>query len=240
VQLAGDGASLLAAHRPAYLVSMAGFAIDERTAANPPKLVHAAHAAAPPAIDGAIDGAWAAAPPLAFATDWQGRPSQVHTRVRFLWTTAALYALFELDDAGFHTDRSRPIDVERKDLYEEDCVELFVAPDVERRRHYAEIELGPFGHFFDILVDRDAKTSDEAWSAKLTIATARDEAKHHAVIEVAIAAPEIVAALKAGAHLPIGVYRIEDTTNFLAAFPTRTPKPNFHVPEAFGELVLDP
>jgi uncharacterized protein (DUF362 family) len=235
VQLAGDGAALLAARRPAYLVAMAGFAIDER---NAPRAIHAAHGT--PSIDGKIDDAWAAAPVLAFQTDWQGKPTQVRTRARFMWSDAALYALFELDDAGFNTDRSRPTDVERKDLYEEDCVELFVAPDPERRRRYAEVELGPFGHFFDILVDRYAKTNDEAWSAHLTIATTRDEPNHHAVIEVAIAAPEVVAALVAGATLPIGVYRIEAKTHFLAAFPTRTPRPNFHVPEAFGALVLDP
>nr|HEX4317501.1 DUF362 domain-containing protein [Kofleriaceae bacterium] len=236
VKLAGDGAALLAEPRAAYLVAMAGFAIDTRGA---PAAIHAAHAAAAPTVDGKIDDAWAAAPVLEFAQDWKGRPAPVHTKVRFLWTQSALYALFELDDAGFHTDHSKPIDVERKDLYEEDCVELFVAPDAEQRRKYAEIELGPFGHFFDIWVDREAKTSDEGWSAKLTIATARDAATHHAIIEVAIAAPEIVAALTAGARLPVGVYRIEAKT-YLAAFPTRTPKPNFHVPEAFGELVLDP
>ena len=235
VEITGDGASLLAQHRPAYFVGMAGFLIDERSA---PKGVHAAHGT--PAIDGDIDDAWAKAPALAFDTDWKGRPSPVHTRVRFLWDAAALYALFELDDAGFNTDRSKPIDQERIDLYEEDCVELFVAPDPEHRRRYAEIELGPFGHFFDILVDREAKTSDTKWSAGLTIATQQDTAKHHAVIEVKIAAPEIAGALKAGATLPIGVYRIEAKTNFLAAFPTRTPKPNFHVPEAFGMLTLDP
>jgi hypothetical protein len=27
---------------------------------------------------------------------------------------------------------------------------------------------------------------------------------------------------------------------YLSAFPTRTPKPNFHVTEAFGDLRLDP
>ncbi|HET7506306.1 MAG TPA: hypothetical protein VFK02_35045 [Kofleriaceae bacterium] len=77
--------------------------------------------------------------------------------------------------------------------------------------------------------------------AGLRIGTARDEAHRRAVIEVAIEGPEIVAALAAGAALPIGLYRMEGQhkRQYLAAFPTRTPKPSFHVPEAFGTLVLD-
>ena len=44
------------------------------------------------------------------------------------------------------------------------------------------------------------------------------------------------------ARLPLGLFRMEGqhARAYLAAFPTRTPKPNFHVPDAFGTLVLDP
>jgi len=160
-----------------------------------------------------------------------------------LWSPKGLYLLWELDAASTFTDLKRPIDVERVDLYEENCVELFLAPDPANRRRYFEIELGPFGHFFDVLVDRTHKPrSVEAWSAGLRIGTARDEAKQHAVIEVALEAPDVLAALAPGAALPLGLYRMEgqNKRQYLAAFPTRTPKPSFHVPEAFGTLVLDP
>ena len=42
-------------------------------------------------------------------------------------------------------DASRPKDVERERLYEEDCVELFLTPDPASPKHYYEVELGPFG-----------------------------------------------------------------------------------------------
>ena len=186
---------------------------------------------------------WDKATPLAFETDWAGKPTRTPTHVRALWSSRALYLLWELDGAGLaNTDRARPIDQERVDLYEEDCVELMLAPDPRERRRYFEIELGPYGHFFDIAVDRIAKKSDNAWSAQLKIGTSRDDAKHRAIIEVAIEAPEIVQALAAGAQLPVGLYRMEGKAprQYLAAFPTRTPKPNFHVPAAFGALVLEP
>ena len=77
---------------------------------------------------------------------------------------------------------------------------------------------------------------------ELRIGTRGDEAAHRAVIEVAIESPAVVAALQAGARLPVGLYRMEGKSprQYLAAFPTHTPKPNFHVPEAFGTLALDP
>ena len=248
-EIVGDGASLLAVPRPARLITMAGFELDEDTkplaadAAASPKQLHATKIEGALAIDGVADPAWAAATPIAFATDWAGRATATTTRVRALWSARGLYLLWELEGASTFTDRARPIETERVDLYEENCVELFLAPDPANRNRYFEIELGPFGHFFDVAIDRDAsRRADPAWSAKPRIGTRRDEVQRRAVIEVAIETPDVVAALVPGAALPIGLYRMEGRGNrqYLAAFPTRTPKPSFHVPEAFGTLVLDP
>ncbi len=258
-KLAGDGAKLLASPRATYLITMGGFDIGSKPGevvapapvatedpvdrATLPKALHARAVAATPAIDGTVDDAWAAATPLVFSTDWAGQDTKTPTTVRALWSPKGLYLLFELDNASTFTDTARPIDTERVDLYEENCVELFLAPDPAHRDRYFEIELGPFGHFFDILVDRKAKPrADQAWSAGLRIGTRRDDAKHRAIIEVAIESPDVLAALTASASLPLGLYRMEgkDKRLYLAAFPTRTPKPSFHVPEAFGSLILDP
>ena len=253
IEITGDGAAWSTRPQRAHFHGMAGFGIGcpgttpegactEQHTDAATKDLHAANVKATPAIDGVIDEAWAAAPVLAFTTDWAGHATKTPTRVRALWSPSALYLLFEIDATGLNSDQSRPIDQERVDLYEEDAVEVFLAPDPAQRRRYAEIELGPFGHWFDLMIDRTGKkvVSDQAWSAGLTIGTSRDPAKNKAVIEVAIAAPEIVKALVADARLPLGLYRMEAKKQYLAAFPTRTPKPNFHVPDAFGALVLDP
>jgi hypothetical protein len=249
-QLAGDGAALLAKPRPAHLIGMADFVIDETTDTAPaanvatlPKELHAVKIDGVPTIDGTAEDVWAAATPIEFATDWAGKPTTTPTRVRALWSPHGLYLLWELDAASTFTDTARPIDQERIDLYEENCVELFLVPDAAKRTRYFEIELGPFGHYFDLLVDRTKKpNADNAWSAALRIGTRRDEAAHRAVIEVAIESPDVIAALQPGARLPVGLYRMEGKSprQYLAAFPTHTPKPNFHVPDAFGTLVLDP
>ena len=86
-------------------------------------------------------------------------------------------------------------------------------------------------------MDRAAKTHDDAWSSHPRIGTHREGDR--AIIEAAFEAPELVASLGSGNALPIGLYRMEAKRLYLAAFPTHTPKPNFHVPSAFGTLVLD-
>ena len=194
-------------------------------------------------LDGrAREPAWARATAVSWDSDYAGKATGISTRVRLLWGKGGLYALFELSGAGLHTDTSQPIEVERKALYKEDCVEMFVTPNPARPKHYYEIELGPFGHFFDIDVDRETGKQNTGWSSAPTIATRRDPAAHTATIEVRLAAPEILAMLAPGARLPLGLYRIEGLPDqrFLAWSPPRTAKPNFHVPEAFGTLVLDP
>jgi hypothetical protein len=121
-------------------------------------------------------------------------------------------------------------------------VEIFLTPDPAHPKHYYEVELGPFGHFYDIDVNRERGKNDTAWSSGAVIATSRDRAGHEATIEVKLGAPEFVGALRAGARLPLGLYRIEGKGEraYLAWSPPRTAKPNFHVPEAFGVLVIDP
>jgi hypothetical protein len=124
-------------------------------------------------------------------------------------------------------------------------VELFIAPKGRYARHYDEIELGPRGHFLDLKVDRLSGAGDTTWSSGVEVKTTVDDTAHRAVIEARIPAPEIVAALKPGAQLPLGLFRIEgkDKRLYLAWSPpntgpgTRTP--DFHVFEAFGTLVID-
>jgi uncharacterized protein (DUF362 family) len=256
----GDGASLLASTRPVHFVGMAGFTIHSdptpplssaqvgALGEPPPAVVRPVVHAAPLGsgaivIDGKGDDApWSKATPVSWDTDYAGVPTGTVTRARFVYAPAGLYALFEVLGTGLHTDRTRPTDVPRTKLYDEDCVEMFFTPDPARRHHYFETEVGPFGHFLDVGVDLDRHASDTTWSSGAHIGTTQDAAAHTATIEVELTAPEIVKALTAGAHLPLALYRMEGTSprEFLAWSPPRTPKPNFHVPEAFGTIVLDP
>jgi uncharacterized protein (DUF362 family) len=252
----GDGAALLATRRPVHFVSMSGFSLHSDASA--PDDGHAATPATPAipvapvmyakhvedgalTVDGAADAAWNDAKPVSFDTDWSGAKTSTRTQVRAAWSKGALYVLWELDGAGLAVDATRPVKTEREKLYEEDCVELFFTPDPAQRAKYFEVEVGPLGHFFDLAVDRKTNKSDITWSSLPEIATKVDREHHHATIEAAFRAPEIVRALESGKRLPFALYRMEGKSPrlYLAWSPTRTPKPNFHVPEAFGTLVLE-
>jgi hypothetical protein len=190
------------------------------------------------AIDGKIDAAWSRAPAQYFSVDWRGLPTRSQTKARAIWSKDALYVLFELAGTGLHTDQTKSTTVDREKLYEEDCVEFFLAPDPKNKAKYAEVEVGPYGHFLDLMVD--SKKGDTSWSSVPTLGTTRG--KDTAVIEIKVAAPEILAALSSGAKLPFAMYRMEGTGPrlYLAWSPTHTKTPDFHVPEAFGTLVCDP
>lgn len=248
IGVVGDGKDLIATKRPLHFVGMAGFTLESAAGAavtgdaSPPEAIASKVVGAEPVVDGRDDPAWAAAKPVQFASNWRGETTGVGTTARFLWSAKGLYARFDLSQAGLHTDTARPITEERAKLYEEDCVELFLAPNAAKKTAYAELEIGPYGHFLDLWVDREAKKSDVAWSADAQIATTRDPLKHLAIVEVLVAAREIRAALVPGAHLPMNLFRMEGVKGdsggrkYLAWSPTNTKTPNFHVPEAFGVL----
>jgi uncharacterized protein (DUF362 family) len=236
--LRGDGVELLSEPRPVFFKSIAPFSLPP---APEPPAAHAKHVTVAPVIDGRVDAVWSMAPAVAFQTDYAGKASGISTSVRFLWQEGALFALFELGSAGLNVDASFATSSERPKLYEEDCVELFLAPDPKRAQHYYEVELGPLGHFLDLEIDRSSKSSRVEWSSGLTVKTSHDAQRRTAIIEAQLSAPELTTALAAGARLPLALYRMEGKAprSYLAWRPPRTPKPNFHVPDGFGVLIVD-
>lgn len=253
VDVVGSGASLLAAPRPYDYFSMSGFDIhgsakggapvpDVPIAPSGKPRATAIHLKAGETItvDGIEDAIWKLAKPVSFDTDYAGHATPTKTEVRFAWSSSGLYALWNLESAGLNVDRSRDIHVEREKLYEEDCTELFLTPDPQRRTRYFEVEVGPLGHFFDLDVDRAKKSSDTGWSSKPKIASTVHGSS--VVLEYLLGAPEIVRVLQPSVVLPLALYRMEGKAprQYLAFSPPRTKSPNFHVPEAFGELELLP
>ena len=253
VSVTGDAAALVSAPRPVHFVGMPGFELHDNTPAPQPSSVQPS-SALPEAharrvtdaqihVDGTMtDGEWSASKPTQWDTDYAGASTGTSTQVRFAWSDKGLYALFDLASAGLNTDTTRPITAERTSLHQEDCVELFLTPDHKRKSFYYEIEVGPFGHYFDLSVDRDTKKSDTGWNSGLVVATTRDTKARTARIELFIPSADVRRNFAPNARLPLGLFRMEGKAprSYLAWSPPRTPKPNFHVPEAFGTLVLDP
>ncbi len=244
----GDGKSLLGKPRRVDFDAMAPFSIHTggpATATGTPEVHAVSLGADAVTLDGKMDeSAWKRATPATWDADWSGKKTGIVTHARFVWSKDALYTVFENDGANLNADASVPVATERPTLYQEDCNEIFFAPSADHPKKYFEIEVGPLGHFMDTSIDREttpAKT-DASWSSGIVTATKTDATAHTSVIESRIGSKDLSVALVAGAKVPLGLFRMEGKgkRSYLAWSPTRTKKPDFHVPEAFGTLVIDP
>jgi uncharacterized protein (DUF362 family) len=257
IRVVGNGAELLKKPRPVHFLSLAPFQIlsgGSKDAAKAPTIANTtlplARASYAGSTEMQLDGkaderVWSSVERVSWDTNFAGESTKYKTHVRFAWKDDALYAYFELEGAGLFTDISRSTSVEREELYKEDCVEIFLAPDAARPGHYYEIEVGPHGHWLDIEVDGARKKGrfDQGWSSEIRVGTTRDAETKRVTIEIELKSKDIVTSLEKGARLPMGLFRMEGRSpdrNYLAWSPARTAKPKFHIPEAFGTLELLP
>jgi uncharacterized protein (DUF362 family) len=241
----GDGAALFGSVRPVHFKGIPGFELTSETTEPPKQELHAAKLEGDVTLDGRADeAAWTRATVSRFSTDYRGLETKgpqgpLTTTVKALWSKDALYIHFFVENTNLFADLAKPQELEREGLYKEDCIEIFLSPDPKKPKQYAEIEVGPYGHFFDLWIDQENKISNASWNSGLRAGTSRTA--HTASIEVRIPAAEIIQGLKPGARLPLGLYRMEGKSPraYLAWSPPRTEKPNFHIPSAFGTLVVD-
>jgi hypothetical protein len=139
--------------------------------------------------------------------------------------------------------------LERDDsLYEEDVVELFLAPQALTR--YFEFEVNPLGTVFDAVVDSpdlDRRTMqvDRAWNAAaLRTAIRRSRIgsepwQFETILSIAFS-DLAVAAPVAGDRFAAGFFRIDRSARgddeYSAWVPALRDPADFHVPEKFGVL----
>ena len=195
---------------------------------------------------------WAKASPITFCADWQGRNADPtrQTEVRALWTPHTFYLrfacryleLFYFDDSGPNGRRDR--------LWDRDVAEAFLQPDPSRPRHYKEFEVSPNGLWIDLDIGPRTEgtrsvASDSAppgprhLQSGLTRSVWLNQEEHNWTAELAIPMKALAANFDPAARWRANFYRVEGghEPRFYSAWqPTKTPQPNFHVPEAFGYL----
>jgi hypothetical protein len=189
---------------------------------------------------------WLDVPALPALVRADGRGLAGHaTRVRLYHDGASLHVRYDCVDADVwatHTRRDAP-------LWEEEVVELFLAPGAGDPVSYFEFEVNPLGAVFDAIVsnprgDRRGMTVDADWDcpgldAGAAIAPAGNGWSAWLSVPWAAVAPP-------GAPLEewrANFYRIERPRGGIAEFscwsPTRTEPADFHRPARFGRLVLE-
>lgn len=184
--------------------------------------------------------AWELAAPLRFNSDWQGKNADPdrETEVRLLWTAETLFLRFRSNYGMITVFPDAAANGWRDQLWDRDVAEVFLQSDPSNLRQYKEFEISPNGYWIDLDIGPGEKHDLKSGMRRRVVL---DEAVKTWIAELAIPMKSLVEKLDPTATWRVNFYRVEGPSEprFYSAWqPTRTPVPNFHVPEAFGELVF--
>ncbi len=185
---------------------------------------------------------WELSAPLRFNADWQGKhaDSERETEVRLLWTPESLFVRFHAKYRAINVFPDAEPDGRRDQLWDRDVAEVFLQTDPSRLRRYKEFEVSPNGLWIDLDIAPGEKHDlKSGLQRRVTL----NEAAKTWVAELALPMKCLVDRFDPAATWRVNFYRVEGTAEprFYSAWrPTGTPAPNFHIPEAFGELVFAP
>jgi len=184
--------------------------------------------------------AWQKAMAIRFDQDWRGENPDPHraTEVRLLWTPETLFLRFHCNYKNLFVFPDARADGWRYELWDRDVAETFLQPDFSDPLIYREFEVSPNGYWIDLAVSHG---KIEELHSGLRRRVVLDEKTKTWTAELAIPMKCLTAEFDPKHSWKANFYRIEGETEarFYSAWsPTYSPKPNFHVPAAFGKLVF--
>lgn len=192
-----------------------------------PVTLNAAHPAA----------VWQQAPPIEFCRDWQGNhPDEAkQTQVRALWSEDTLYLRFDCHYRDLFVYEDSDPNGRRDELWERDVAEAFLQPDPSNPRFYKEFEVSPNGMWIDLDIFPGGRSDLKSGMRRSVF---RDDKAQTWAAELAIPIKALTADFDPERVWRVNFFRVEgkDSRAYMSWRPTNSEHPNFHVPEAFGEL----
>ncbi|HEX4486307.1 MAG TPA: carbohydrate-binding family 9-like protein [Terriglobales bacterium] len=199
--------------------------------------------AAPVEQDFSLDAAhlfpvWQLAQPIEFCKDWRGENPDpgLQTQARLLWSEQALYVRFDCRYRELFLFEDSDASGRRDQLWDRDVAEIFLQPEPSRPRLYKEFEVSPNGMWIDLDISDEAVTGLKSGLERSVFL----DKKHHTwAAELAIPMKSLIQKFDPARAWRINFFRIEgprEPRTYHAWKPTMTAEPDFHVPEAFGEL----
>ena len=184
--------------------------------------------------------AWRAASAIRFSADWAGRNAdpQLETEVRVLWSPETLHLKFTAKYRLITVFADSEPHGRRDQMWDRDVAEAFLQPSSSPANCYKEFEVSPNGLWIDLDIapgqKRDLKSGLQR---RASVDGQRKTWQAELAIPIHSIKPDFDPSLEWRANF----YRVEGPAEprFYSAWrPTRTPQPNFHVPEAFGRLIF--
>ena len=208
----------------------------------PTETIEARRASAELQVANFAHGDWERARPVRIARYWSGAeaPTRRQAEARLLWTDEALYARFLCRQEEPLVVCAAP-QVERKTigLWERDVCEIFIAPDASAPERYFEFEIAPTGEWLDLAIHQLAEERVTDWEYRSGLEAAARVLEREVVMALRVPWVAFGKRPKSGEEWRANLFRCvgaADERGYLAWQPTRTERPNFHVPAAFGRL----
>jgi hypothetical protein len=186
---------------------------------------------------------WARVPAVALRRAQDGGPPLQATAVRIAYDADALMLRFDCDDRDVwatHAQRDAP-------LWEEEVVELFLAPGEDDPTEYVEVEVNPLGAVFDARIAspdrrRESMRVDASWNAAGLVAVVDRPSPGTWRAELVIPWSDLCVGSPPRVWRA-NLFRVERPRDggheFSCWSPTFADPPDFHRPASFGRLILD-
>ena len=215
--------------------------IVQKEAAHGAQTVTATRMTAPPDAERfPLAKVWESASAVRFNTDWQGKNAdpQRETEVRLLWMPETLYLRFLAKYRTITVFSNAEPNGRRDQLWDRDVAEVFLQPNGSSLRHYKEFEVSPNGFWIDLDIAPGEKRDLQSG---LRRRVALNETSRTWMAELALPMKCLTQRFDPSERWKVNFYRVEGASEprFYSAWrPTNTTHPNFHVPEAFGDLIF--
>jgi Carbohydrate family 9 binding domain-like len=163
------------------------------------------------------------------------------TEIRSRWTEKNLYFLYVCPYEELYLHPNPTQTEETNELWDWDVAEAFIGTDFKDIRRYKEFQVSPQGEWVDLDINRNVTPADHnwKWNSGYEVKARLDKAKKVWYGEMRIPMASIGVKPEKGIEMRLNLYRIQGpppNRKMIAWQPTH--QDNYHVPEAFGRLVL--
>lgn len=176
---------------------------------------------------------------------WSGleAPNYLHATAKLFWSAEALLIFFNCSQKRPPVVNPEPETKSKTiGLWKRDVCEFFVSPDPNDLNHYFEFEAAPTGEWLDLAITltSEGRLTDWNFESGMSVETSTKGAE---TLLLGMRLP-----WKAFGKMPLpgevwrgNLFRCagKGDRGYLAWQPTNTPKPDFHVPAAFGWIRFD-
>jgi len=208
------------------------------------QIIGARHSAADVNVTDLRNPAWNKAQPVQIDRYWSGDPAPAGrtAEARILWSSKALHIRFVCNQAGpLVVSASPQTATKTMGLWDRDVCEIFIAPDEHVVERYLEFEAAPTGEWLDVAIHWTPEKRESDWEFHSHMTTAAHIEKDRVTIAMRIPWNHWIHEPQTGERWRVNLFRCvgsDPGRGYLAWQPTRTPHPNFHVPQVFGWLVF--